>query len=286
VPVEYEVPVPSAQVKSAVMLAALNTPGETTVIEKQHTRDHTERMMRHFGFEVRIEDQSRGVRRITVPGHREVSARPIVVPGDPSSAAFAAAAAAIVPGSEVVLRGVGLNPLRFGFYQTLRDMGVAIEIDNKREESGEPVGDITIRNGSLRAVDVPADRAPSMIDEYPVLAVVAGCAAGTTRMRGLAELRVKESDRLAAIAAGLTVCGIRNAIEDDMLVVEGCGGPVPGGGNIETRLDHRMAMSFLVMGMAAENPVSIDDGGAIATSYPNFVADMNRLGAAIAPADG
>lgn len=283
-PIEYEAPVPSAQVKSAVLLAGANTPGETTVIEAQPTRDHTERMMRHVGMEVRIEDAG-GKRRITVPGYQEAAARDITVPGDPSSAVFPGVAALLTPGSEVRVRGVGLNPLRAGAFATLREMDADIEIANERTESGEPMADLVFRGGALKGVDVPAGRAPSMIDEYPILAVAAAFAEGRTRMAGLSELRVKESDRLNAIANGLAACGVEASIEGDDLIVEGRGGPPPGGGAIASDHDHRIAMAFLVFGMAAERPVTVDDEGPIATSFPGFTELMNGLGAAITPAN-
>jgi len=285
VPIVYRTPVPSAQIKSAVLLAGLNAPGETTVIERQASRDHTELMLRHFGADVAVQAAADGARTITVKGWPELAARPVTVPGDPSSAAFPAVAALLVPGSEVVVHNVGLNPLRAGLFQTLTEMGADIAFDNRREEAGEPVADLRVKAGALKGIDVPPDRAPAMIDEYPVLAVAAAFATGRTRMRGLAELRVKESDRLAGIAQGLAACGATVAVEGDDLVVDGTGAPPAGGARIETRLDHRIAMAFLVLGMAARRPVVIDDGRPIATSFPGFVALMNGLGAAIGPAD-
>jgi 3-phosphoshikimate 1-carboxyvinyltransferase len=281
VPIEYRLPVPSAQVKSAVLLAGLNAPGATTVIEPQPTRDHTERMLRHFGAAVAIEPVEGG-RRITLVGLPELSAAPISVPGDPSSAAFPVVAGLLVPGSEVTVEGVGVNPLRTGLFECLREMGADIALLNARDEGGEPVADLVARAGPLVGVDVPADRAPRMIDEYPVLAVAAACARGRTVMRGLAELRVKESDRLAAIAAGLGACGVRVAVDGDILTVEGDGRPPPGGAMITTRLDHRIAMAFLVLGLAARQPVQIDDAHPIATSFPGFVPLLRTLGGAIA----
>jgi 3-phosphoshikimate 1-carboxyvinyltransferase len=282
-PVVYRLPVPSAQVKSAVLLAALNAPGETTVIEPEPTRDHSELMLRHFGAEVSVVDQADG-RAITVVGQPELKARPIRVPGDPSSAAFFAVAALLVPGSKLTLTEVGINPLRTGLYDTLREMGADIRLANQRVEAGEPVADLEISAGALKGVEVPAERAPSMIDEYPILAVTAAFAMGRTIMRGLAELRVKESDRLTAIAEGLKAQGVRVEVEDDSLVVHGNGGPCAGGGSVATHMDHRIAMSFLVLGMAARSPVTVDDGAMIATSFPGFVETANRLGADIAPA--
>ena len=283
IPIVYPLPVPSAQVKSAVLLAGLNTPGATTVIEPQPTRDHTERMLRHFGAAVSTEPAEGGGRRITVEGFPELTAAPILVPGDPSSAAFPLVAALIVPGSEVIVEGVGINPLRTGLLECLEEMGADIALLNRREEGGEPVADIRARAGVLTGAAIPAERAPRMIDEYPILAVAAACARGRTVMRGLAELRVKESDRLRAIAAGLDRCGVRVAVEGDDLIVEGAGNFPVGGAMIKTQLDHRIAMAFLVLGLAANEPVSIDDVAPIATSFPGFIGLMSGLGAAIGP---
>jgi 3-phosphoshikimate 1-carboxyvinyltransferase len=282
VPIGYRLPVPSAQVKSAVLLAGLNTPGATTVIEPQPTRDHTERMLRHFGAAVMVEPEESGGRRVTVEGFPELTAAPITVPGDPSSAAFPLVAALIVAGSDVIIEGVGINPLRTGLLECLHEMGADITLLNQRDEGGEPVADIRARAGTLMGTDIPAERAPRMIDEYPILAVAAACARGRTVMRGLAELRVKESDRLAAIATGLDHCGVRVAVEGDDLVVEGADNFPAGGAMIETRLDHRIAMAFLVLGLAANEPVRIDDAAPIATSFPGFVQLINSLGGAIA----
>jgi len=283
IPIVYRLPVPSAQVKSAVLLAGLNAPGATTVIERQPTRDHTERMLRHFGAAVSTEPEEGGL-RVTVEGFPEMTAAPIIVPGDPSSAAFPLVAALIVPGSDVTVEGVGINPLRTGLLECLCEMGADIALLNRREEGGEPVADIRARAGTLAGAEIPAERAPRMIDEYPILAVAAACARGRTVMRGLAELRVKESDRLAAIAAGLAGCGVRVVVDGDDLIIEGDGGPPAGGALIETQLDHRIAMAFLVLGLAAKEPVRIDDAAPIATSFPGFIAMMNRLGAAIGEA--
>ena len=283
IPIVYPLPVPSAQVKSAVLLAGLNTPGATTVIEPQPTRDHTERMLRHFGAAVSTEPAEGGGRRITVEGFPELTAAPILVPGDPSSAAFPLVAALIVPGSEVIVEGVGINPLRTGLLECLEEMGADIALLNRREEGGEPVADIRARAGVLTGAAIPAERAPRMIDEYPILAVAAACARRRTGMRGPAELRVKESDRLRAIAAGLDRCGVRVAVEGDDLIVEGAGNFPVGGAMIKTQLDHRIAMAFLVLGLAANEPVSIDDVAPIATSFPGFIGLMSGLGAAIGP---
>ncbi len=275
VPVYYELPVASAQVKSAVLLAGLNTPGETVVVEPSPTRDHTERMLRHFGACVQQEEG--GAVRLT--GEPELTASAISVPGDISSAAFPLAAAAIVPGSRVAVTGVGLNPGRIGLLDTLREMGAALTVANERVEGGEPVGDVTVAWSPLTAVDVPPERVPSMIDEFPVLAIVAAFAEGTTRMSGLAELRVKESDRLGAMAAGLEACGV--AVRESADTLEVVGGRAQGGVEIASRLDHRIAMAFMVLGMGAREAVRIDDIAPVATSFPGFVGLMNRLGAAV-----
>jgi 3-phosphoshikimate 1-carboxyvinyltransferase len=281
-PIRYRLPVASAQVKSAVLLAALNTPGATAVIEPEPTRDHSELMLKHFGARLTVERASEGARVTTLEGQPELTGRTIRVPGDPSSAAFPVVAALICPGSEVTIEGVGLNPHRTGLYDTLREMGAEIAILNPREEAGEPVGDIEVRAGPLRGIEVPASRAPSMIDEYPILAVAAAFAEGRTAMHGLAELRVKESDRLAAIAEGLSRCGVKVEAGPDILAVEGAGKRPRGGAAIATRLDHRIAMAFLVLGIGAEEPVTVDDAAPIETSFPGFAELMNRLGAQIA----
>ena len=278
-PIEYRSPVASAQIKSAVLLAALNSPGRTTLIESEASRDHTEKMLAFFGADVTVEPFGETGRKVSLQGRPELVPRPIVVPADPSSAAFAIVAATIVPGSDVVVEGVMMNPLRIGLITTLREMGASIVVEATRVEGGEEVADLRVRAAELRGVDVPAARAPSMIDEYPVLAVAASFAAGMTRMRGLSELRVKESDRLQAVADGLAAAGVAHAIEGDDLVVEGGDGDVAGGGRVVTHLDHRIAMSFLVMGLAARRAMAIDDETMIATSYPSFTADMARLGA-------
>ena len=278
-PITYTLPVASAQVKSAILLAGLAAPGETTVIEPKRTRDHTETMLRHFGAEVRVQDTDEG-RRITVVGEPELTGRPVIVPADPSSAAFPAVAALLVEGSELVLPGVGTNPLRFGLFETLLEMGADIALTNKRTEAGEPVADLVVRHSRLRGIEVPAERAPSMIDEYPILAVAAAHAAGPTIMRGLDELRVKESDRLTATANGLAACGARVEVDGDDLTVHGAGNGM-GGATIPVDLDHRIAMAFLVAGMASADAVAIDDEAAIATSFPGFKDLMNGAGAAI-----
>ncbi len=284
-PVEYTLPVASAQVKSAVLLAGLNAPGETVVIEPVACRDHTERMLRAFGADIREEKGPEG-KRIILRGENELRACDITVPGDPSSAAFPLAAALICPDSEVTVENVLLNPTRTGLMQTLHEMGADLRIINPRNSGGEIIGDMVAASSSLRGVKVPAERAPSMIDEYPILAVLAAFAEGTTRMEGLGELRVKESDRLAAVAEGLAACGVTVRAGEDWLEVEGTGGrPAPGGALVKTHMDHRIAMSFLVMGLNADEPVTVDDSGMIATSFPEFTTLMSGLGARIAEAE-
>jgi len=273
-PLEYRVPVPSAQVKSAVLLCGLNAPGITRVEEPEATRDHSENMLRHFGAEVGVEVAGAG-RVITLRGQPELRAADIVVPGDPSSAAFPLVAALLVPGARLRIEGVGLNPLRTGLFATLREMGASLLVENERIEGGEPIGDIVASHGPLHGIDVPPGRAPSMIDEYPVLAVAAAFAQGTTRMRGLRELRVKESDRLAATAALLAANGVRVEVEDDDLIVHGGGHPPAGGGLVTTHMDHRLAMSALVLGLGSAAPVQVDDGSFIDTSFPGFVDLLN-----------
>jgi 3-phosphoshikimate 1-carboxyvinyltransferase len=277
IPIVYESPVPSAQLKSAVLLAGLSAPGETTVIETQASRDHTERMLKHFGAKIASRVHGDHGRRITLQGQPELAPANVVVPADPSSAAFPLVAALIVPGSELVLEAVMTNPLRTGLYTTLREMGAKIETLETRDDGGEEVADLRVTTSALKAVDVPAERAPAMIDEYPVLAVAASFAQGTTRMRGLQELRVKESDRLEATAAMLRANGVTAEIEGDDLIVQGQPA-VAGGGDVATHMDHRIAMAALVMGLAADNPVRIDDSAFIATSFPGFVELMRTLG--------
>ncbi len=277
-PITYELPVPSAQVKSAILLAALNTMGETTVIEPESTRDHTERMMKSFGINLDIKGN-----KISLKGYQELKSQEINVPGDPSSAAFLVVAALLVPSSNVTIKNICINKSRIGLYTTLKEMGANIEFINIREEAGEEIADIKVESSKLKGVEVPASRAPSMIDEYPVLSVAASFAEGTTVMRGLRELRVKESDRLSVIAEGLMASGVecriggddlyvtgkkRNAVKDKQIV-------------IKTHMDHRIAMSFLVMGMISDIPVVIDSDEMIDTSFPGFIALCNSLGAEI-----
>jgi 3-phosphoshikimate 1-carboxyvinyltransferase len=278
IPITYELPVASAQVKSAVLLAGLNAPGRTTVIEPVPTRDHTERMLAHFGAEVAQETLPSGGRRVAVAGQPELLGHAVEVPGDISSAAFPLVAALLVPGSEITLSCVGVNPLRTGLLATLEEMGASIVRKNLREAAGEPLADLVVRSSRLKGVRVPAARAPSMIDEYPVLAVAAAAADGVTRLDGIGELRVKESDRLAAIARGLKAAGVKVVEGEDSLVIHGAGGPPSGGAEIAVNLDHRIAMAFLVLGMIAEKPVVIDDADTIASSFPNFARLMNGLG--------
>jgi 3-phosphoshikimate 1-carboxyvinyltransferase len=278
IPIVFKPPVPSAQLKSATLLAGLSAPGETTVIEAEATRDHTEKMLKHFGADLRIDAFEANGRCIRLAGQPELTPQPVTVPADPSSSAFPLAAALIVPGSDVILKSVMMNPLRTGLLTTLGEMGASIEAIERRMEGGEEVADLRVRAGPLRAVEVPAARAPSMIDEYPILAVAASFADGVTIMRGLKELRVKESDRLAATAALLRGNGVKVEIEGDDLFVEGRG-RVAGGGVVTTHMDHRIAMAALVLGLASDRPVRIDDGSFIATSFPGFVELMNSLGA-------
>jgi 3-phosphoshikimate 1-carboxyvinyltransferase len=280
-PIAYRTPVPSAQIKSAVLLAGLAAPGETVVVEAEASRDHTERLLAHFGADIRVESDGADGRKITLKGEPELVPAPVAVPADPSSAAFPMVAALLVPGSEAVLTGVMTNPLRTGLITTLREMGADIEALELRSDLGEEMADFRVRASALRGVEVPAARAPSMIDEYPVLAVAASFAEGTTVMRGLKELRVKESDRLAAVADGLKANGVEVEIDGDDLIVHGKGRAL-GGGTVATHMDHRIAMAFLVMGLASEKPVGIDDASFIATSFPGYVPMMRGLGAELA----
>jgi 3-phosphoshikimate 1-carboxyvinyltransferase len=280
-PIEHRLQVASAQVKSALLLAGLNARGTTRIEEPAATRDHTENMLAHFGATISIEPAGAG-RMITLLGQPELRAADITVPGDPSSAAFLQVAAILVPGSQVTVQGIGLNPLRTGLMLSLREMGAALSVTNERIEGGEPVGDSVAAFGTLSAVDVPAERAPSMIDEYPILAVACAHASGTSRLRGLAELRVKESDRLAGTAALLAANGVSVTIEGDDLLVHGTGQPPEGGGLVSTHMDHRLAMSALVLGSSAQQPVRVDDTAFIDTSFPGFVPLMNSLGCRLA----
>jgi 3-phosphoshikimate 1-carboxyvinyltransferase len=279
-PITYRLPVASAQVKSAILLAGLNTPGETVVIEPFPTRDHSEIMLRQFGAALDVWTEADGAQRITLHGPAVLRGQTVFVPADPSSAAFPLVAALLCPGSEVTLRDVGINPRRTGLFTTLQEMGANLQITPVKA-AGEARADISIKASALRGVVVPAERAPSMIDEFPILAMAAACANGTTRMCGLSELRVKESDRLAMIANGLQAAGAQVQIEGDDLIIIGTGVPPQGGCMIKTALDHRIAMSFLVLGMVTAKPISIDDGSVIDTSFPGFVALMNAAGAAI-----
>ena len=280
-PIEYETPVASAQVKSAVLLAGLNIPGITTIIEREATRDHTELMLTGFGATVVTEHLAGGGRRISLHGQPELTGRTVVVPADPSSAAFPAVAGLLVPGSSIRLPGVGINPLRTGLFATLQEMGGKLVFENERVEAGERVADLVVHGSDLKGIDVPPERAPSMIDEYPILAVAAACATGTTRMLGVGELRVKESDRLGAMAKGLTACGVKVEETQDTLVVHGTGKAPQGGVTIAANLDHRIAMSFLVLGLVSAAPMTIDDASSIDTSFPGFRDLMNGLGAKI-----
>jgi len=278
IPIVYESPVPSAQLKSAVLLAGLAAPGETTVIEAEATRDHTERLLKHFGAKVTSKPHGDHGRRIALQGQPELEPASVAVPADPSSAAFPLVAALIMPGSDLILDAVMTNPLRAGLLTTLREMGANIETLATRDDGGEEVADLRVRASSLRGIDVPPERAPSMIDEYLVLAVAASFAEGVTRMRGLKELRVKESDRLAATADMLRVNGVMVEIDGDDLIVQGKSN-VAGGGEVKTHMDHRIAMAALMMGLASDASIRIDDSAIIATSFPGFVELMRSLGA-------
>jgi 3-phosphoshikimate 1-carboxyvinyltransferase len=278
VPIEYKLPVPSAQVKSAILLAGLNSAGHTTVIEPVATRDHTERMLAAFGAVIETDVGADGARRIRVEGTSSLKPQALAVPGDPSSAAFPIVAALLIEGSDVTVENVLLNPTRVGLIATLQEMGGDIGVANRRTAGGEEVGDIRVKGSRLHGIQVPAARAPTMIDEYPALAAAAAFAEGDTLMQGVGELRVKESDRIAALAAGLKANGVNAEEAPESLLVHGMA-KVPGGGAVAARLDHRIAMSFLVMGLAAEAAVTIDDAGTIATSYPDFRQAMTSLGA-------
>lgn len=277
-PIEYTVPMASAQVKSCILFAGLGAAGKTVVIEPVMTRDHTEKMLAGFGADITITELPDGARRIELEGMPELTGQHVVVPGDPSSAGFPLVAALIIPGSDVTIENVLMNPTRTGLLRTLLEMGGSIEIKNLRMSGGEEIADLRVQHSELRGVVVPPERAPSMIDEYPVLAIAAAFARGRTEMRGVGEMRVKESDRLAAVARGLEANGVVCSEGEDYLIVDGRR-QVPGGGAVETHLDHRIAMSFLVLGMAAEEPVIVDDSNMIATSFPSFVDDFTRLGA-------
>jgi 3-phosphoshikimate 1-carboxyvinyltransferase len=277
--IEHDVTVASAQVKSALLLAALNAAGRSRITQRALTRDHTEKMLKAFGAEISVEPLKDGGEAVSVMGEVELKPTSVDVPRDPSSAAFPLVAALIVPGSEVTIPAVLLNPRRTGLFDTLKEMGAQISIANIRESGGEEIGDLIVRTSSLKGVEVPPERAPSMIDEYPILAVAASFASGRTTMRGLEELRVKESDRLAAIVAGLKACGVTVEELPDGIIVEGRPGDVPGGARVATHMDHRIAMSFLVCGLASRESVTVDDVAMIATSFPEFEPLMRKLGA-------
>ena len=281
-PLEYRTLVPSAQVKSAMLLAALNVPGQTTIIEDEATRDHTERMLRGFGADLTVEEDGTS-RIIRLTGQPELKPQSIEVPRDPSSAAFPVCAALIAEGSDVLIPNIGLNPTRAGLFTTLREMGADLTFENEREEGGEPVANLRARfSPNMQGIETPPDRAASMIDEFPILSVVAACSTGKTVMQGVKELRVKESDRIDAMARGLEAMGVTVEETEDTFTVHGMGaGGVPGGGIAEARLDHRIAMSFLCLGFAAKKPVSVDDGGPIDTSFPIFEGLMTDLGASV-----
>ena len=277
--IEYTLPVASAQVKSAILLAGLNARGQTTVIETHATRDHTENMLRHFGVNVITENLENGAKAIHLTGQQDLMPCAVDVPGDPSSAAFPVIAALINEGSDITISNMGINETRIGLYTTLREMGADITFENQKMQAGELIADIRVKGtGSLKGIDVPEDRIPSMIDEFPILCVAASMAQGTTKMTGLSELRVKESDRLLMMAKGLHACGVDLEMGEDSLVIKGKGKPCIGGACVETALDHRIAMSFLILGSITDEPVSIDDAAPIATSFPNFIELMNDIG--------
>ncbi len=271
--------VASAQVKSAILLAGLNAQGNTIVVEPQPSRDHTEKMLAYFGADISVEEREGGARQITLVGQPEIIGQKIIVPGDISSAAFLIVAALITPGSDLTIENVGINPLRAGVLESLQDMGAEIEILNERDAAGELIADIHVCASALTGATIPASRAPSQIDEYPILAVAAACADGTSVFEGVGELRVKESDRLEAMTSGLKDCGVETEATEDSLTIHGAGTAPMGGVTISSRLDHRIAMSYLVLGMASQEPVSVDDGGPIETSFPGFLSLMNNLGA-------
>ena len=282
VPIAYRLPVASAQVKSAILLAGLNTPGITRVIEPVPTRDHSERMLRGFGAELTVEPDADGARIISIRGEAELKPQHIIVPGDPSSAAFPVVAALLVPGSDVIVENVGLNPTRAGLFELLRRMGGQIDYLDQREVGGEPVADLRVRGSALTGVEVPPDIVPSMVDEFPILFVAAALAQGRTVTRGLEELRVKESDRIAVMAEGLRAIGARVEETEDGLIIDGTGGEkLPGGATVAAHLDHRIAMSFAVAGLVSRDPVTIDDMAPVATSFPIFTDLMRTLGAEV-----
>jgi 3-phosphoshikimate 1-carboxyvinyltransferase len=278
-PGEETLKVASAQVKSAILLAGLNAAGTTIVIEPRPSRDHTEKMLAYFGAALTTEENADGSRKISLVGQPEITGQDIIVPGDISSAAFPIVAALITPGSDMTIENIGINPLRAGLLDSLKDMGADIEILNSRDNTGEPVADIQVRYSTLKGAIIPASRAPSMIDEYPILSVAAALAEGTSIFEGVGELRVKESDRLDAMAEGLKDCGIETETTKDSLTIHGLNGAPNGGVTIASRLDHRIAMSYLILGLASKNPITIDDGSPIETSFPGFIELMNSLGA-------
>ena len=278
IPIKYKLPIPSAQVKSAILLAGLNTPGETSIIEDQPTRDHTELMLSHFGAKIKTHIQKNGGHKITLAGLPELKAQDIFIPGDISSAAFPLVAACIIPNSKITISNVGINPLRTGIIVSLREMGASIKLTNIRETGGNKIADLTAKGGPLKGAIIPSNRAPSMIDEYPILAIAAAFANGSTEMTGLKELRVKESDRIESVIKGLKLCGVNVEQTQDSLTVHGNGKPPKGDAFISSEFDHRIAMAFLILGMASLNPITIDNPDSIQTSFPNFAGIMNSLG--------
>ena len=278
IPIQYQLPVPSAQVKSAILIAALNTPGLTTVVEPILSRDHTERMLNYFQANITEHSLNGSMRTITIQGESELNGKKINIPGDPSSAAFIAAAALVVPGSDIRITNVGSNPLRTGFFDTVKDMGAKITSSNQRIVNCEPLEDLRIQHSGLSGIEVPPERAPKLIDEYPVLAALAATAEGVTVMRGARELRLKESDRITAMVSGLRQNGVQVEEFEDGLAVQGLGGGVPGGANVISHLDHRVAMSFLILGMSSKLPIAIDDAATINSSFPEFISIANKLG--------